>query len=238
MRPIGFSTGALAKGNFKRGIEILRRCNTKIVELSALRQHELGPLMSAIDDLDLTSFSYISIHAPSRIAPGAENETIMQLSSIIERRWPVIVHPDAMADFKAWAVFGDLLCIENTDIRKSIGRTARELTTVFEALPEACFCFDIGHARQVDPTMSEAAFILQTFGGRLRQLHASEVNSSSNHEPLTFASTRAFSKVSYLIPEEVPVVLETPVEEKDVLSEIACVRRALPTSIEAVRKVV
>ena len=72
MRPIGFSTGALAKGDFNRGIEILRRCHTKIVELSALRQHELLPLMSAIDHLDLTSFSYISIHAPSRIAPGTE----------------------------------------------------------------------------------------------------------------------------------------------------------------------
>ena len=53
MRPIGFSTGALAKGDFRRGLEILRRHKIEIVELSALRQPELEPLMSSLDDLDL-----------------------------------------------------------------------------------------------------------------------------------------------------------------------------------------
>ncbi len=238
MRPIGFSTGALAKGDFRRGLEILRRHKIEIVELSALRQHELEPLMSSLDDLDLDTFEYLSVHAPSRISPGAEDEVVSQLLRLIERDWPVVVHPDAISNADAWKPFGDLLCIENTDIRKPIGRTVRELQTMFDALPEASFCFDMGHARQVDPTMSEAALILETFGGRLRQLHVSEVNSSSNHAPLTLASLLAFSKIAYLIPEEIPVVFETPVHEQLVRREIACAARALPLPGEAARKIV
>ncbi len=238
MRPIGFSTGALAKGDFRRALEILRRHKIEIVELSALRQHELEPLMRSLDELDLDTFAYLSVHAPSRISPGTEHEVVSQLLCLIERDWPVIVHPDAISNVEAWKPFGELLCIENTDIRKPIGRTDRELRQVFDALPEASFCFDMGHARQVDPTMSEAALILETFGSRLRQLHVSEVNSSSNHEPLTLASVLAFSKISYLIPEEIPVVLETPVHEQHVPREIACAARALPLPGKAVRKIV
>jgi hypothetical protein len=71
----------------------------------------------------------------------------------------MIVHPDAMHIPAKWARFGDLLCIENMDKRKPIGQTVTDLADIFEALPRASLCFDIGHARQVDPTMSDAAAI-------------------------------------------------------------------------------
>lgn len=41
------------------------------------------------------------------------------------------------------------------DKRKRIGCTAMQLRRFFDELPEATFCFDMGHARQVDPTMHE-----------------------------------------------------------------------------------
>ena len=61
----------------------------------------------------------------------------------------------------AWARFGALLCIENMDKPKPIGQPAAELVRIFHVLPRASLCFDIGHARQVDTTMSEATAILQ-----------------------------------------------------------------------------
>jgi len=70
-----------------------------------------------------------------------------------------------------------------------------------EVLPRASLCFDIGHARQVDPTMSEAAAILQRYSARLRQLHVSEVNSQSKHDSLSFESILAFRRVSHLVFE-------------------------------------
>jgi len=137
------------------------------------------------------------------------------------------VHPDTIESFDRWAVFGDLLCIENMDKRKPIGRTARELTILFEKLPQASLCLDLGHVRQVDPTMSVALEILEQFGHRLRQLHVSEVNTNSHHDPLTFETALAFQKICSLIPESIPVVLESRVTPERVGQEVLKCRSAL-----------
>jgi sugar phosphate isomerase/epimerase len=113
------------------------------------------------------------------------------------------------------------------DSRKPIGRTASELAEVFTRLPEAGLCFDIGHAWQIDPTMGEAYWILKWFGGRLRQLHVSEVNSRSKHDVLSFATIQSFKEVAHMIPDDVPIVLETPVGQSSIQSEIKKARFAL-----------
>jgi len=81
------------------------------------------------------------------------------------------------------------------------GRTARELSEIFQKLPEAQLYLDLRHCRQVDPTMNESYLILQQFGARLGQLHVSEVNSRSTHDPLSDAAVSAFEKIAFLIPE-------------------------------------
>jgi len=99
------------------------------------------------------------------------------------------------------------------DKRKPVGRTVAELMPFFEALPEAGFCFDIGHARQVDPTMTEAALLLQAFGERLMEVHMSEVNTASRHDPISLNATWAFQKVASAIPWETPIVLEPLIDK-------------------------
>jgi hypothetical protein len=113
------------------------------------------------------------------------------------------------------------------DKRKPIGQTVADLAEIFGALPRASLCFDIGHARQVDPTMSEAAAILQRYSARLRQLHVSEVNSQSKHDPLSFESVLAFRRVAHLVPENTPVILESRVEEDGIDDEIENACKAL-----------
>jgi hypothetical protein len=231
MRPIGFSTGALAYADFRRGLTILDGKHTKIVELSALRENELAPLIGALSSLDLSQFTYISVHAPSRYEPSHEGEIIDLLKNVANRSWPIVLHPDAVNDFSAWDEFQDLLLIENMDKRNQTGRTAQELTGIFAKLPKAGLCFDLGHCRQVDPTMNEAYLILREFGARLKQLHLSEVNGRSTHDPLSCVSIGAFEKISYLIPEHVPVILESPVAEAEVEAEIEQARLALPLDV-------
>jgi hypothetical protein len=233
MRLIGFSTGALAYSDFRRGLAIIHGREIHAVELSALRQHELRPLVEALDGMDLSQFSYISFHAPSEIRQEDEEAVVELLLWVTGRGWPIIVHPDAVHDFSRWRRLGDLLCIENTDKRKRIGRTVEELSSVFRELPDASFCFDIGHARQVDSTMTEAYFILKAFGGRLRQIHVSEVNTRSKHDPLSYGSILAFREVAHLIPEEIPVILETPVPEEEIDLEMQRAIEALPLCQEA-----
>jgi len=184
-------------------------------------------MLEALDELRLSQFGYIAFHAPSHFAAEDEERIVALLSGVCSRGWPIILHPDAIYEYSRWRPFGDMLCVENMDKRKPVGRTASELGVIFDRLPEAALCFDIGHARQVDSTMTEAYFILKRFGKRLRQVHVSEVNTRSKHDCLSYASILAFQEVASMIPEDIPVILETPVPEDQIEFEMERAREAL-----------
>jgi hypothetical protein len=229
MRPIGFSSGALAYADFRRGVAMLLGKEIHFLELSALRENELDPLLDNLDELDLEQFRYVSIHAPSGFGPEREEAIVDRLAAaVLPRKWPVILHPDAVHNPDLWRRLGRFLCIENMDKRKPIGRTAEELAQVFDLFPEATLCFDIGHARQVDSTMTEAYLILTSFRKRLQQVHMSEVNTRSKHDPLSVTSILAFQDMADFIPPEIPIILETPVPEEQIMREIEKAAEALP----------
>lgn len=227
MRHVGFSTGALARQDVDRALSMLERRGITAVELSALRPQELLPLVERLDDLDLEKFEFVSFHAPSSIAPDYEPIAIEALKRVLDHGWPIIVHPDAITQYQNWAIFGDSLCIENMDKRKPIGQSAADLAHIFSELPDASLCLDLGHARQIDPTMSEATAIISRFRNRLLQLHVSEVNAESRHDPLTREAVMAFSKVAHLLPRDIPIILESRISEEDIETEIRIAEFAL-----------
>lgn len=231
MSAVGFSTGAISPGDVRRGLDLLRNTSANAVELSALRQNELPALVALLDELNLEQFEYVSVHAPSALQLEYEETALELLARAQERGWPIIVHPDAMHNRRAWARFGQLLYVENMDIRKPIGQTASHLAAIFADLPQASLCLDLGHARQVDPTMSEAAQILLQFGSRLRQLHVSEVNAQSKHDPLSLEAAMAFRRVASLIPQNVPIILESRVAEANIQKEMDNAVRALDSTV-------
>lgn len=213
MATIGFSTGALAKADFRKALAALIAADVRAVELSALRLAELQPLIDALDGIDLSRFEYISVHAPSSFSEAEEADTAGRLRGFADRGWPVIVHPNVIRRPSLWLDFGRLLLIENMDRRKPIGRTAAELIGIMSALPDAGLCLDLGHARQVDPTMTEAALLLDRFKGRIRQLHISEVNEQSRHDPISASSIEAFRSIIDQLPPDIPVILEPLIDE-------------------------
>jgi endonuclease IV len=113
------------------------------------------------------------------------------------------------------------------DKRKPIGRTVDELQSIFLMLPEAGLCFDFAHARQYDPSMTEAYLILTTFADRIRQLHLSEVPTNSKHDRISPTAATAYRELSALIPPKVPVILETPVRQEEMDAELAIAQFAL-----------
>ena len=198
------------------------------MELSVLREVELTPLVTAVDALDLAQFKYVSVHAPSLFQRGNEPAIVDTVLDLSEKGWPIVVHPDSIFEPARWRSLGGMLCVENMDNRKPIGRSAEELKYVFDLLPEASFCFDIGHARQFDSIMTEAYLLLTEFRARLRQVHVSEVNTRSKHDVLSYASIHAFREVAHLIPTEIPLILETPTSADGLAAEMDRVREALP----------
>jgi hypothetical protein len=228
MRLFGFSTGALALSDFRKALKLSRSRSFQAIELSAIRKDELEPLIAALDELDLGRYSYISIHAPSAFQPKDEGWIFQSLFDLRDRGWPIVVHPDTLDDLSLWRTLGNMLCVENMDKRKRVGRTVGELESIFEQLPEASFCLDIGHARQIDTSMVQAYRMLKDFKDRLRQIHVSDVSSLSKHTPLSFVSILDFQEIAPLIPESVPIIIESIVTEDQIDAEVARVLRALP----------
>jgi hypothetical protein len=224
MRAIGYSTGALAKGDFNRGLELQRGIDAiDAIELSALRDHELSALVDAIPRLDLAHFTYVSFHAPGKLET-LDEETVFVLLSRLPAGWPVVAHPAILRTPSLWRQLGARLCIENMDHRKSGGRTADELRPLFESLPEATFCLDVGHARQIDPTMISAMLMLREFGQRLRQLHVSDVGPRGEHLPLGATARHAFSQLAAYVPDDCPLIIESTVPAKQIERELDTVR--------------
>jgi hypothetical protein len=230
---LGYSTGAVAFGDFRLGLERLRPFQLEAVELSALRESELRPLANAMGTLDLGGYSYIAFHAPSRFAPEQEPAIAEAVQSLSDRCDAAIVHPDAMHNGRLWKSLGDLLCFENMDKRNRIGRTADELATLFAAFPDAHLCFDLGHAWQMDHTMTEALQILRRFRDRIRQLHVSEVNTKSEHVPLTLTTVTAFRRLLDLLPD-VPWILEAVTAPDKIGDEIQYVRESFTATMNFV----
>ncbi len=228
MRPVGFSTGALARSDFRSALLRLRDLGLEVVELSALRIEELSPLLEALPTLDLRSFRFISIHAPSRFEKSAEEIVVKELNSRASE-FPVVVHSDVLFTPDLWRHLGRRLLIENMDKRKPGGRTAMELRRLFDELPESLLCFDIGHARQVDPSMTEAVLILREFKDRLAEVHISEVNTSSRHDPISTSALQAFRSVAGYIPEHIPIIVESLIDQgqSDIRTEIESAQEAL-----------
>ncbi len=226
MRQIGFSTGALALGDFRKALHWLQGTSITAVELSALRDAELPVLMGGLRDLDLRRFTYIAVHAPSRFTSLRETEAANWLRPCIDRGWPVVVHPDVVKHADCWKPFGALLCVENMDKRKGTGRTANELDAFFEWWPDATLCLDVAHARQIDPTMSHAFEILRRFGDRLRQIHISELDVAGRHERLSLSTVLAVRRISRWIPSAVPAIIESRIGVEAIGREIAMVQSA------------
>ncbi|HEX8407920.1 MAG TPA: hypothetical protein VF883_03580 [Thermoanaerobaculia bacterium] len=227
MRPVGFSTGALAKGDFVRGLDLQRGvARIDSVELSALRDVELSVLVDAVPSLDLDAFTYVSFHAPSSLRT-LDEETVFALLQRLPETWPIVVHPDVLQTPSLWVRLGAQLCIENMDIRKTTGRTPSELRDLFAIFPAATFCLDLGHARQIDPTMASALLMLREFGDRLRQLHVSDVGARGEHLPLGATARHSFARLAHHVPADCPIIIESVIEAEAMERELDSVRAAL-----------
>lgn len=232
MRLSGYSTGAVALSDFRKALELLATTSANAVELSALRSDELAPLIAALESLDLSKYSHVSVHAPSKFDAADESRIVDALMHVAKREWFVVAHPDSFHDISKWAVLGEWLCIENMDKRKPIGRTASELADVFASLPKARMCFDIAHARQCDGSMTEAYRILQAFAGKIVQVHISEVDTDSRHTRMSNAAAEDYCDVAAFIPANAAAIVESQVCAGELEAELIRSRQVLASSFE------
>jgi hypothetical protein len=217
----------VARSDVRAALRLLEPHGCDAVELSALRAHELAPLLELVPQLWLGEYRHVSVHAPSAFTAAQEPGIAAALRPVAERGWLVVVHPDTLFDHRLWTGFGDRLCIENMDRRKPVGRTVRELRPVFARLSDASFCFDVAHAQQCDPSMDEAFRLLDAFHHRLAEVHVSQLDAASRHVRLSSAGASACQRIADIIPPEVPVIIEAPVEPHEIAAELEANLEAL-----------
>ena len=210
-------------------VEIQAADRVHVLRRAGRRAHRQDPIFTAKTSVDTQARRDDQVSFDVETRHESRDRVRNEVEEVAARKWPIVVHPDAMHTPSDWNRLGECLCIENMDKRKAVGQTAQGLARYFNLLPKASLCFDIGHARQVDPTMSEAAAILRSFRGRIQQLHVSEVNTQSKHGALSLESILAFQKVSHLVPADCPAILESRVEEAQIEEEIQSVLRSLST---------
>lgn len=182
--------------------------NVCAVELTALRLTELEPLVNDLDRLLLASFSYVSFHAPSSFSPEEEGYVLNHLQRVASRGWNIVAHPDVIYTPQSWAQFGTQLLLENMDRRKTTGRTATELKTLFAQLPEARMCLDLAHARQLDTTLTLLGSLIHHFRDRIAEVHISELDSRCQHRPLSASAVSDYQRVTESLIG-LPVIIES-----------------------------
>jgi hypothetical protein len=207
--PIGFSTGALERGNYRDAVRWMVGNDIHSMELSALRFDELEPLVSSLHELPLDRFEYVSFHAPSSFRVDQEDRVIELLQPVHRRGWNIVVHPDVIYTPARWQKFGEQLLIENMDRRKPIGRTPSELTDLFSRLPKAQLCLDVAHARQMDTTLTLLWDILRRFADRVAEIHISELDSRCRHQPMSRGAVMDYKKVMSRAGRSAPVIVES-----------------------------
>jgi hypothetical protein len=217
-RRVGLSTGAdvATRDDWPAAFRTARAFGLAAAELCALGASRLPALLGCLasDPAALAPFGYVSTHAPAADAVGRWDEVAAELVALPARVETIVVHPDTVDTGAASLLrpLGARLCFENMDCAKHDGRFPAELARVFAACPEASFCLDVAHVSTHDPSLRLAFELLEAFGGRLRQLHVSGIETDGTHRTTTPADLDLYAPVLKRCPG-VPVILEAPLAE-------------------------
>ncbi len=208
---VGWSTGILTgdRGNWPVLARRAAEQSTLAAELSALSEPELPALLDYLQQADGLPFLFVSIHGPSKQREMPEARLVEILLHLRSKADVVVLHPDAMHDLPEYERLGSLLAVENMDSRKNLGQTVEQLEPIMDALPDARLCFDIAHAKAVDPTMAEGARILDRWLDRLSHVHVSSLDGGCHHVPLTRRDEELFGPLLERC-RDVPWILEAP----------------------------
>ena len=215
----GFPTGKLSKYlNLQNAVDrnVSIGDGKRCIEFSAIKFHELEHILIELTECNvyidhgISEFSF-SIHLPTNFNHEQEIQIVDMLNHYDTGDANLILHPDTIHNFELWQDFRGMVLIENMDLRKKDGITVGEMETIFKKLPDANMCFDIGHARQVDPSMSLAVDIHEAFFDKILEIHISNVHHTGAHHHMNTESMSDFRKVLRARDHKMTsVIIETP----------------------------
>ena len=182
---IGIATGAFVaeRDDWSAAVGRAAAEGWQILELTAIAESRFRSLSSHLAEHpdQLSAFPRVSVHAPSQF-DSSPAEVAASIPEAI-RELPLICHPDVYRGVGCLADLGVSVVFENMDVQKVFGRTVSDLMETFDRFPDAGFCLDVAHVWTNDRTLKLGSDLLDTFEGRLRQVHVSGIEPDGTHRP-------------------------------------------------------
>ena len=232
MKQIGFSTGCLFHKNFdvKKSVSLYAGLGLDNIELAFLDKMELEEfkLDKSLTGI-LSSFKYISIHAPCIKTIYRKDRSSVSILDRIKYMTgeikvnSVVFHPDIIEDFDILGKYPFCKSFENMDKRKKKGFSYDEINS-FRSMDDIKFVFDIQHAYEHDGLCGYSEKVLGLMKDRLSHLHLSGSNEQSSHSLLHCSANKEkiikfLNKYNLL---EIPVIFEGGISniELDISNEL------------------
>ncbi len=199
---LGFPTGSLKNSSQVDALHFYKAEGFSVPEIH----------LSSTDDpllpLGRQLFSDASVHLPSYLHTVEEEALAIGQAALAHGYTRLIIHPYVIKNPALWRKLGSALVVENMDFRFLGYRTAEDMALVFERLPEASFCLDVGHTESWNP--GEAMRLLDSFSDRLVAVHYSEIDRTNGDHLSTVSDEIMKSHAVYLrrLPRPVPVIFE------------------------------
>ena len=211
--PLGASTGYLAErpGDWAALVEQALVASPFAVELAALSERELPGLLGTCGLDAALPFHYLSVHAPVQaplVGRGRVGRAPAPRCRRGSTRSSCIPTSSTTRRYTAGSARGS--CWRTWTRASRAAATAAELAPLLRrSFPRPGFCFDVAHARDVDPSPAGAQALLDRFAGRLRHLHVSSLDAACHHVPLRAGDEEAFRPMLRRC-RDVPWILEAP----------------------------
>ena len=222
---IGFSTGALYKSklSLKEKLALYEELDCRAVELNYIRIEDLLAVnVASFPVEELSSFEWVSLHAPVKINYGATDSPTQEIFAKIEEVHKVrplnlvVFHPETVVDFEPFKNAGFPVAFENMDNRKDSHRSAEDLAKVLSLDDKFRFVLDVNHAYTNDKTMKLASELYKRAGHRLSEIHLSGY--STYHEPLH--ATRQLQIIHAIRDFETPIIIESVLSPETLGAEL------------------
>jgi sugar phosphate isomerase/epimerase len=183
------------------------------IELNCRNEGEMDYLL--INNLDLSGFSFISMHTPQYAYDNDENsKRMLAKMELLTKKYNIkniVVHSDLVLNWEIFAKYENIpISIENMDHRKKSGKTIEDIKAVLDKY-NFKLTVDLQHCFVNDNSLQLAADFQEKFKDKIVEYHISGTDDDSMHYPLF--KTEQDEIIKALKDKNIPIIIESTFDE-------------------------
>jgi hypothetical protein len=183
------------------------------IELNCRNEGEMDYLL--INNLDLSGFDFVSMHAPQFSYGNDENsKRMLAKMELLTKKYNIkniVVHSDLVLDWDVFKNFKNIpVSIENMDHRKKSGKTIEDIQAVLDKY-DFKLTVDLQHCFVNDSSLRLAADFQEKFKNKIVEYHISGTDDDSMHYPLF--KTEQDEIINSLKNKNIPIIIESTFDE-------------------------